>query len=226
MTAADRNSVIDRLAAIRNEKKALDAEQDQLQAWLQSEAEGLLTDTKLRSLHHTTPDGNSATVTVTDTVSIVVSELLESIFGKAYPSMVKEETKYTLKAPAKKLLAAIWHNEYCEGSVEEIISSLPCDDKAKKALLKKCKGANWDKDREHLMNFAGLSEQDAADTAYLIAEAAAYESIAAIVKVNNDGEINEEIMKDIITKINAAVNVSRSMKMEITAAEGMDDSDE
>lgn len=32
MTAADRNSVIDRLAAIRNEKKALDAEQDQLQA--------------------------------------------------------------------------------------------------------------------------------------------------------------------------------------------------
>lgn len=226
MTITDMNAVIDRMAAIKAEKKALDAELDQLQAWFQSEAEERMTDTKLRSIHHTTPDGNSAAAIVTDTVSVVINELLEPIFGKAYPSMVKEEIKYTLKAPAKKLLAAIWHKEYCEGSVEEIISSLLCDEKAKKALLKKCKGVNWDKDKEHLMNFAGLSEQDASDTAYLISEAAAYESIAAIIKVNNDGEINDEIMKDIITKINAAVNVSRSMKMEITAAEGMDECDD
>lgn len=226
MNMMDMNSVIDRMAAIKAEKKALDAEYDQLQAWLQTDTEAMLTDTKLKSFHHTTSEGNTAAVTITDTVSVVVSELLEPIFGKAYPSMVKEEVKYTLKAPAKKILAAIWHKEYCEGSVEEIISSLNCDDKAKKALLKKCKGVNWDKDKEHLMYFAGLSEQDAADTAYLIAEAAAYESIAAIIKVNNDGEINDEIMKDIITKINAAVNVSRAMKTEITAAEGTDDCDE
>lgn len=220
MNREDMNSVIDRMAAIKNEQKALDDEYEMLQAWLQKDAEDVLTDTKLKSIRRTTSTGNSVAITVSDTVSVVVNELLEPIFGKAYPSMVKEEVKYSLKPAAKRLLSAIWHQEYCEGSVEEIISSLPCDDKAKKALLKKVKGVNFDKDKENLMHFAGLSEKDASDTAYLINEAAAWESISAIVKVNNDGEINNSILDDVKMKINAAVNVSRSMKTEIIVAEG------
>lgn len=220
MNREDMYSMIDRMAAIKNEQKALGDEYDILQAWLQKDAEALLTDTKLKSIHRTTPAGNSVTITVSDTVSVVVNELLEPIFGKAYPSMVKEETKYSLKPTAKRLLSAIWNQEYCEGSVEEIINSLSCDDKTKKALLKKVKGVNFDKDKDNLMHFAELSEEDASDTAYLINEAAAWESISAIVKVNNDGVINDSILDDVKTKINAAVNVSRSMKTEIIAAGG------
>ena len=65
------------------------------------------------------------------------------------------------------------------------------------------------------MNYAGLSESDASDTAYLINEAAAWEQICTFVKVNNDGRINDEILADVITKVNSAVNVSRGIKTEV-----------
>lgn len=94
--------------------------------------------------------------------------------------------------------------------------------KVKKVLLKKVKGINFDKDKQNLMKLAGLTESEASDTSYLINEAAAWENICTIIKVNNNGQISEDILKDIITKVNAAVNVARGMKTEITAAGGAD----
>lgn len=219
MKTTDLNSVIDRMAAIKRTQASLKAEYEELQAWLLKDAETKLTDTKLRSVSHTSTEGNTAAVVITDTVSVVAAGMLPAIFGKVYPDMVKEETKYTLKAPAKRILSAIWHQEYCKGCVAEIISGLACDDKAKSVLMKKLKGVDFDKDKENLMKIAGLPETEASDTAYLINEAAAWENICAFVRVNHDGQMDEKIMSDVITKINAAVNVSRSMKTEITAAE-------
>lgn len=211
--------IIDRMAEIKLEKKALNSENDKLQAQLQIAAEKDLTDTKIKSVHYSGSDGNMATVSISDTVSVETGELLADIFGKVYPSMVEKKTTYNLKAPAKRILSAIWHKEYCKGSIAEIVNSLHCDDKAKKVLLKKLKGINFDKDKENLINFSGLSEEDASDTAYLVAEAAAWENICAFVKVNNDGDINDDILADVITKVNAAVCVSRSMKTEIYVSE-------
>ena len=210
------HEIVDRMAEIKQEKKALTAENDRLQAQLQVLAECDLTDTKIKSIGYSGTNGNTATVTTSDTVSVIAGELLSQIFGSVYPSMVEQKTTYTLKAPAKRILSAIWHREYCEGSVSEIVGGLNCDEKAKKVLLKKLKGINFDKDKENLMNYAGLSEADASDTAYLINEAAAWENICTFVKVNNDGRINYEILADVITKVNSAVNVSRGIKTEVT----------
>lgn len=210
------SEIVDRMAEIKQEKKALTAENDKLQAQLQMLAERDLADTKFKSVGYSGTNGNAATVTTSDTVSVIAGELLPKIFGSVYPSMVEQKIAYTLKAPAKRILSAIWHKEYCEGSVSEIIGSLNCDEKAKKAMLKKLKGINFDKDKENLMNYAGLSESEASDTAYLINEAAAWEQICTFVKVNNDGRINDEILADVITKVNCAVNVSRGIKTEIT----------
>lgn len=209
--------IIDRMAAIKQEEKALESEYDKLQAQIQVKAEAALTDTKVKSVRYAGSYGNTASVTISDTVSVVAGELLSAIFGKVYPSMVKQEVKYTLKAPAKRILAAIWHREYCEGSVSEIIDGLSCDDKAKKVLLKKVKGIDFEKDKNNLEIYAGLSEEEASDTAYLINEAAAWENICAILKVNHDGIISDSIIADMITKVNAAVNVARGMKTEVTA---------
>lgn len=216
------SEIVDRMVEIKQEKKALTAESDKLQAQLQVIAECDLTDTKIKSVGYLGTNGNSATVTTSDTVSVIAGELLQKIFGIVYPSMVEQKITYTLKAPAKRILSAIWHREYCEGSVAEIIGGLSCDEKAKKVLLKKLKGINFDKDKENLINYAGLSEADASDTAYLINEAAAWEQICTFVKVNNDGKINDNILNDIITKVNSAVNVSRGIKTEITVG-GEDD---
>ncbi len=210
------SEIIDRMAAIKQEKKVLESEYDRLQAQLQITAETALTDTKIKSVHYAGTNGNTAVVTIADTISIVAGELLPAIFGKVYPSMVKQEVKYTLKAPAKRILSAIWHKEYCKGCVSEIISSLDCDDKSKKVLAKKLKGIDFDKDKDNLMIYAALSEEEASDTAYLINEAAAWENICAIVKVNHDGIINDDILADMINKVNAAVNVSRGIKAEVS----------
>ncbi len=216
------SEIVDRMAEIKQNKKAETAEYDSLQAQLQILAECDLTDTKIKSIGYSSTNGNTANVTISDTVSVVAGELLQKIFGSVYPSMVEQKITYTLKAPAKRILSAIWHKEYCEGSVAEIISSLSCDDKAKKVLLKKIKGINFDKDKENLINYAGLSEAEASDTAYLINEAAAWENICTFVKVNNDGQVNDDILNDVITKVNAAVNVSRGIKTEVTVG-GEDD---
>lgn len=210
------SEIVDRMAEIKQDKQALTAEYDKLQAQLQILAECDLTDTKIKSVGYSGTNGNTATVTTSDTVSVVAGELLPKIFGSVYPSMVEQKITYNLKAPAKRILSAIWHREYCEGSVTEIIGSLNCNDKAKKVLLKKLKGITFDKDKENLMNYAGLSEVDASDAAYLINEAAAWEQICTFIKVNNGGRINEDILNDIITKVNSAVNVSRGIKTEIT----------
>ncbi len=216
------SEIVDRMAEIKQKKKALTAEYDKLQAQLQILAECDLTDTKIKSMGYSGTNGNTATVTTSDTVSVIAGELLSQIFGSVYPSMVEQKTTYTLKAPAKRILSAIWHREYCEGSVAEIVGGLNCDEKAKKVLLKKLKGINFDKDKENLMNYAGLSEADASDTAYLINEAAAWEQICTFVKVNNDGRINDEILADVITKVNSAVNVSRGIKTEVTVGGEID----
>lgn len=214
--------IIDRMVEIKQEKKALTAENDRLQAQLQMIAECDLTDTKIKSVGYLGTNGNTATVTTSDTVSVVAGELLQKIFGSVYPSMVSEKKTYTLREPAKRILSAIWHREYCEGSIAEIVGGLNCDDKAKKVLLKKLKGINFDKDKENLINYAGLSESEASDTAYLINEAAAWEQICTFIKVNNDGRINDEILADVVTKVNSAVNVSREIKTKISVG-GEDD---
>lgn len=213
------HEIVDRMAEIKQMKKELTAENDRLQAQLQTLAECDLTDTKIKSIGYSGTNGNTATITTSDTVSVIAGELLSQIFGSVYPSMVEQKITYTLKAPAKRILSAIWHREYCEGSVAEIVGGLNCDEKAKKVLLKKIKGINFDKDKENLMNYAGLSEADASDTAYLINEAAAWENICTFVKVNNDGRINDEILADVITKVNCAVNVSRGIKTEVTVGD-------
>lgn len=217
------HEIVDRMAEIKQEKKTLTAEYDKLQAQLQVLAECDLTDTKIKSVGYSGTNGNTAIVTTSDTVSVIAGELLAQIFGSVYPSMVEQKITYTLKAPAKRILSAIWHREFCEGSVAEIVGGLNCDEKVKKVLLKKIKGINFDKDKENLMNYAGLSEADASDTAYLINEAAAWENICTFVKVNNDGKINDEILADVITKVNSAVNVSRGIKTEIKVGGEADD---
>lgn len=214
--------IIDRMVEIKQEKKALTAENDRLQAQLQMIAECDFTDTKIKSVGYLGTNGNAATVTTSDTVSVVAGELLQKIFGSVYPSMVSEKKTYTLREPAKRILSAIWHREYCEGSIAEIVGGLNCDDKAKKVLLKKLKGINFDKDKANLMNYAGLSEAEASDTAYLINEAAAWEQICTFIKVNNDGRITDEILADVVTKVNSAVNVSREIKTKISVG-GEDD---
>ena len=133
------------------------------------------------------------------------------IFGKAFPDLVNQKSILE----RKRIAAAVWNKEYCQGSVEEIVNSLSCDEKAKKSLLKKLNGKNFETDKKNLIRIGGLDEDSAKDYAYLIAEIIAWNKIKSIIKINNNGVFSQEAFEQFALNINAAVCVEQSTKITI-----------
>ncbi len=137
------------------------------------------------------------------------------IFGKAFPDLVNQKSILELNAEGKRIAAAVWNKEYCQGSVEEIVNSLSCDEKAKKSLLKKLNGKNFETDKKNLIRIGGLDEDSAIDYSYLIAEIIAWNKIKSIIKINNNGVFSQEAFEQFALNINAAVCVEQSTKITI-----------
>ena len=206
--------IVDRMVEIKQESNALQDEYLDLQSKLQVEGESALENTKYKSVSYSGTSGK-ATVTLADKVSGVMPSLFLDIFGKAFPDLVNQKSILELNAEGKRIAAAVWNKEYCQGSVEEIVNSLSCDEKAKKSLMKKLNGKNFETDKKNLIRIGGLDEDSAKDYAYLIAEIIAWNKIKAIIKINNNGVFSQEAFEQFALNINAAVCVEQSTKITI-----------
>ena len=206
--------IVDRMVEIKQESNALQDEYLDLQSKLQVEGESALENTKYKSVSYSGTSGK-ATVTLADKVSGVMPSLFLDIFGKAFPDLVNQKSILELNAEGKRIAAAVWNKEYCQGSVEEIVNSLSCDEKAKKSLLKKLNGKNFETDKKNLIKIGGLDEDSAQDYAYLIAEIIAWNKIKAIIKINNNGVFSQEAFEQFALNINAAICVEQSTKITI-----------
>lgn len=206
--------IVDRMVEIKQESNALQDEYLDLRSKLQVEGESALENTKYKSVSYSGTSGK-ATVTLADKVSGVMPSLFLDIFGKAFPDLVNQKSILELNAEGKRIAAAVWNKEYCQGSVEEIVNSLSCDEKAKKSLLKKLNGKNFETDKKNLIRIGGLDEDSAKDYAYLIAEIIAWNKIKAIIKINNNGVFSQEAFEQFALNINAAVCVEQSTKITI-----------
>ena len=206
--------IVDRMVEMKQESNALQDEYLDLQSKLQVEGESALENTKYKSVSYSGTSGK-ATVTLADKVSGVMPSLFLDIFGKAFPDLVNQKSILELNAEGKRIAAAVWNKEYCQGSVEEIVNSLSCDEKAKKSLLKKLNGKNFETDKKNLIRIGGLDEDSAKDYAYLIAEIIAWNKIKAIIKINNNGVFSQEAFEQFALNINAAVCVEQSTKITI-----------
>ena len=206
--------IVDRMVEIKQESNALQDEYLDLQSKLQVEGESALENTKYKSVSYSGTSGK-ATVTLADKVSGVMPSLFLDIFGKAFPDLVNQKSILELNAEGKRIAAAVWNKEYCQGSVEEIVNSLSCDEKAKKSLLKKLNGKNFETDKKNLIRIGGLDEDSAKDYAYLFAEIIAWNKIKAIIKINNNGVFSQEAFEQFALNINAAVCVEQSTKITI-----------
>lgn len=206
--------IVDRMTKIKAEEKTLSEEYTLLQAQLQMIGESDLENTKRKSVSYL-GNGSKATVTIADKVASILPALFKDIFGKAYSDLVTEKHTVELNAEGKRLVASIWNGDYCSGSVAEIVSKLDCDEKAKKSLLKKLNGKNYDTDKKNLIKLAGLDEETAGDYAYLISEIVAYDKIQLIVKLNNQGVFSDEAFEQLKLNVNAAVCVEQSTKITV-----------
>ena len=211
--------IVDRMIQIKKDEAVLEKEYASLQAKLQVIGEDALKDTKYKSVSFSGTFGK-ATVTIADKVVNTAPSLYQDIFGKAYKDFVNVIQKAELNTEGKRIAAAIWNEEYCEGSVKEIVNSLSCDEKSKRSLMKKLNGKNFETDKNNLMKIGGLSEEDAKINAYFVSEAVAWNKIQVLVKLNNNGEFSKTAFEQLVSNIHAAVTVEHSTKITIESLEG------
>lgn len=205
---------IDRLAEIKRQQEALKREKDSLEAELLKEAQDDLANTKYKSVSYA-GTGCNLTVTMADSVKITYESLLPSIFGKAYSDLTKTVTEVKLTDPAKRLIAGIWSGSYdSRSTVDEVIEAISSDEKVKKLLKKKCKGVNYQKDIDNLRAICGCDNNEAQEYAYMLMEAAVWQQFKTLLELN--GVDDEDGIKDILDKIQAAFVVEQTAKPSLT----------
>jgi len=205
---AKKSIFISRNQQHKNKKELLEAE---LLKAFETDAE----DTKLKTVKYTGSSGEAA-VTMADSVKLTMPSLLREIFRKGYSDLVKEEITYKLSEPAKRMLAAVYNRElFRDMTFAGAIDKLPCDDKAKKSLQKKLKGAKFETDVKNLVNIGGLSEEDAQDYAYMLREIRDWELFSKLMALN--GVTNEAAIDSVMTDIDGAVVAEKTPKVTVTA---------
>lgn len=214
MENVELKKAIDRMIEIKSVQKDLDAEYSTLQAQVQMVGESALENTKNKSVSYYSDKGK-ATITLADKVGYTLPTLFSDMFGKAYSDLVNKKEVVELNTEGKRIMAAVWNNEYCKGSVEEIVMNLQCDEKAKKSLLKKLNGKSYETDKKNLMKLGGLDEKDAGDYAYMVSEIISWNKIQTIIKLNNNGEFTQAALDEFILNCNSAVCVEQSTKITV-----------
>lgn len=206
---------VDRLVAIQKQTEELKNEKELLEAELLKSFEADTENTKLKTVKYPGSFGE-ASVTMADSVKLTLPTLLREVLKKGYSDLVKEETKYTMTEPAKRMLVAVYNRELFRGmSFSEAIDKLPCDDKAKKSLMKKLKGAKFETDVKNLVKIGGLSEEDAQDYAYMLREIKDWELFSKLMALN--GVTSDAAIESVMTDIDGAVVSERTPKITITA---------
>lgn len=211
----DTKKIVDELVAVQDEMAQLKNKKELLEAELLKAFETDAEDTKLKTVKYIGSFGEAA-VTMADSVKLTMPSLLREIFRKGYSDLVKEEITYKLSEPAKRMLAAVYSRElFRDMTFAGAIDRLPCDDKAKKSLAKKLKGAKFETDVKNLVNIGGLSEEDAQDYAYMLREIRDWELFSKLMALN--GVTAEAAIDSVMTDIDGAVVAEKTPKVTVTA---------
>ena len=210
----DLRKQIDELAAIKADMGKLKERKDKLEAEIIKQCSADLENTKYKSIRYE-GDVFDLTAVTAESLKVIYNSFLPTIFGKAYEDAVTEKTDYTLSAPAKRMLIGLYKGNFIRATVKEVVDQMAgVTDDERKQLLKKCKGINYDKDVENIRKFTDLTEEDAKEYAYLIAEAAVWQDFCNLLTLN--GISDETQINDILMKIQSAFVVEDSTKISLS----------
>lgn len=212
----------DRITKLLTLKKQLKETQKQIgeeEAYFLKQAEKDLADSKKKSITYTNNSGDSVTITNAQEVKIIYPSYLAGIFKGCYADVVKEETEYKVSAQIKRMLCGICTGEYVNEGLNEVIKEAAGGVNDVYAVLKKkIKGVSFDSDKMNFKNLAGLNDEDAEAFAYYAAEAAVWDTLENVIKMN-EVEIEPEYYID---KIKTACITEEKLKV---AAAGAADED-
>ena len=213
----DYNALIAELVEITDKVADLNRRKKEIESELSAAAVEELKDTKSKSVSHYDPNGNKATYTQAQSLTIICPEYLRQLFGKAYDDLIKEttETKYEVRSPLiKRMLIALYTKELTKITTDEFWKQIPCDEDHKKVLRRKLKGSDFEKDRDNLMWFGGFSETDASYLAYMYADAVIWSAVITVCGLAGMAATPENI--DIVShNINISISVDETSKFKL-----------
>lgn len=212
---ADIIEKVKELSAVKAQIAKLNERKKELEAFFLERGNVDVADTKYKSCTYADENSQAAvTYTEAQSLEITAPNYLESTLGKdVFKDFFEEETKREIKPKDKnieRMLIGIFTGDYIKSSPGDVITQLPCNDKARAVLAKKLKGAKFESDRDNLMKIGGLSEKDAGDYAYMYAEAVVWQTLCRVAEMSGAD-------KDCIIKsINLGVSVDNSTKIAVT----------
>lgn len=206
---------VNRLCDIKRNIEALKKESEEIEGFFLKLAEDDLADTKLKTAKYSGDGVNTVSASYATTTKLLFPSVLKELLGESFKDVVKEEVKYTLTDPGKRMLSGIFLRQYTPTTVQKIINEITEDFDTRAALMKKCRGAKFETDKKALMSISGLGEEDAEHYAYFIAEAACWEQFAKLISLSKYKD-NIELA---IEKIDAAVLATENPKVEISYGE-------
>lgn len=213
MTAPEIKAKVDEYAKLTTQQAETKSRLEELKGFFETLATEDLKDTKLKTVAYWGSNNTKVVVGNSATVKPVSITMVKELFGRLYGDFVKEETTYKMTDPCKRLLALAFLGDYTEGSIDDMIRQISCDSKIQTALKKKLKG-KFDKDKETLIKFAGLSEQEASDWAYFAAEVINWEWLTQILVAAKWNGTTEAAIEHIKTAIMVDEGIKVGIELE------------
>lgn len=205
---------VDRYAELQAQIDGAKLEMDGIKAYIETQAEADLEDTKMKTVEYYGTHGCRVVVQNAATVKPISWVVIKEVLGKIVPDFLKEETKYSLTEVAKTMLANMFKGDYIEDSIENVVCRMTDDSKKQKVLMKRLKG-KYKQDMKNIMKYAELDEKDASDYAFMVSEVMAYQNILRIMEASGNGGTVEEAVE----KVKSALIVEDTIKVSLEAEE-------
>ena len=205
---------VDRYAELQAQIDGAKLEMDGIKAYIETQAEADLEDTKMKTVEYYGTHGCRVVVQNAATVKPISWVVIKEVLGKTVPDFLKEETKYSLTEVAKTMLANMFKGDYIEDSIENVVCRMTDDLKKQKVLMKRLKG-KYKQDMKNIMKYAELDEKDASDYAFMVSEVMAYQNILRIMEASGNGGTVEEAVE----KVKSALIVEDTIKVSLEAEE-------
>lgn len=142
---------------------------------------------------------------------------MRQLFGEAYDNIINEVPKTDYKIASKaleRMFAALYTGDITRITVSEFFEQLLCGEKEKKALRKKLRGIDYEKDCAALSAIGGFSRNDAKDYAYLFADAVVWSQLMSVCQLAGM-PLTDDTINSIIRGINAAISVEETTKLRL-----------
>lgn len=206
---------VDQLVEIKDRIAELSTEKAKIEGYFLVKAEEEIKNTKVKTVSYVGNYGNRVAVTMADSLNILSPENLDEIFLDDYDKYVSERITYKIDPGMATTLKNICLGRMNRTTIKEVLDELKLESGVRSVIDKKVKGIKFDKDKQVLIDIAGLDEETAEHFAYFVKEAATWENLMKMILTTGYGDIREP--DSVIKVIKDTMEAKEIQKVTVTA---------